>query len=394
MAIFLLLVISLIGTSIYLLNLRQAAQLAPRIAAPLPGAATQAVNATISVIIPAYNEAVNIRDCVASVLDRNEALSSLSVWVVDDQSTDQTWAIAHALQQERADPRLQILVGKARPPAETWRGKNWACAQGAAQAEGDYLLFLDADVRLKPGAIAAAVAVMQHEAIDLLTVIPQVECGFLGEWLVQPLIMGLLVAGFDFARVNDPADEKAFAAGPFMLFRQMTYDTIGGHRAVANQVVEDVELARLVKAKGLRLKFAVGQDIATVRMYRSWAGIWEGWTKNWYEGSRRDLGLTLFSAVVPLLVGVVPWLGIVILAAQAAIAPPSLWQTAAWGIALSGIFLQYLMRRQLEPVLGIPPRYWLLTGVGGVLTIAIILASIVKTETGWGWTWRGRSLKQ
>jgi len=388
--VFALMLIALYGISRYLTALKQAAAAADDIQ---PLLAESPHPRATSVIIPAYNEALNVRECVLSVLNSAATDPQLQVWFVDDQSDDATLAIAHALQAELQDTRFHILTGQPRPNGEVWRGKNWACHQGAQQATGDYLLFIDADVRLKPGAIATAAHIVEAESLDLLTLIPQVECGFLGEWLVQPMIMGLLTAGFNFGEVNNPTSEAAFAAGPFMFFRQSAYTTLGGHQAVAAEVVEDVELARRIKSKGLRLKFAPGQALASVRMYRTWSGLWEGWTKNWHAGSRRDLGTSLFSALIPFLVGVLPWLGLGYLAMRLLGQPLSIWEGLAGVVAGVVIALHYQMRKILLGILGLPLRYWWLTGLGSLITAILVLVSIVKTETGWGWTWRGRSLK-
>ncbi|HIK17692.1 MAG TPA: glycosyltransferase [Leptolyngbyaceae cyanobacterium M33_DOE_097] len=390
MIVFALMLIALYGISRYLTALKQAAAAADDIQ---PLLAESPHPRATSVIIPAYNEALNVRECVLSVLNSAATDPQLQVWFVDDQSDDATLAIAHALQAELQDTRFHILTGQPRPNGEVWRGKNWACHQGAQQATGDYLLFIDADVRLKPGAIATAAHIVEAESLDLLTLIPQVECGFLGEWLVQPMIMGLLTAGFNFGEVNNPTSEAAFAAGPFMFFRQSAYTTLGGHQAVAAEVVEDVELARRIKSKGLRLKFAPGQALASVRMYRTWSGLWEGWTKNWHAGSRRDLGTSLFSALIPFLVGVLPWLGLGYLAMRLLGQPLSIWEGLAGVVAGVVIALHYQMRKILLGILGLPLRYWWLTGLGSLITAILVLVSIVKTETGWGWTWRGRSLK-
>ena len=103
----------------------------------------------VDVMIPAYNEAENIEACVRSVLNStNLSSKQLTVWVVDDQSSDRTWDILRQLDQE-GDDRLKIIQGTPRPTGEVWMGKNWACAQAMDQATGDYVLFIDADVQLK-----------------------------------------------------------------------------------------------------------------------------------------------------------------------------------------------------------------------------------------------------
>lgn len=348
----------------------------------------------VSVIIPAYNEADNIEACILSVLQPGSSSAEpLEVWVVDDQSSDSTLAIAQALQAKLNDPRLHVLAGKPRPEQELWMGKNWACIQAAELAAGEFLLFLDADMRLNQGAIASALETVEEQHIDLLTLCPEVVCGCLSEWLIQPWMMSLLMAGFDFNEVNDPKADAAFAAGMFMFFRRTAYDQVGGHKAVADQAVEDVELARRLKLKSLKLYYAAGRNLASVRMYRSLAGIWEGWTKNWHLGSRRSLYISLLSAMIILWVCVLPWFTLAALLYQSVVGGLTFIDGFAIALALTAIALQYNLRCSIERVAGIPPRYWWLTGVGGALVSGIVIASIIKTETGWGWTWRGRSLQ-
>jgi cellulose synthase/poly-beta-1,6-N-acetylglucosamine synthase-like glycosyltransferase len=395
--------LALMGALAYWSKLRHAIHEAPQLYKQPVVQAGQTEGATVSVIVPAYNEAENIQDCLSSILD-STALSAevLEVWAVDDQSTDGTLAIANSLQQQRPDPRLKVLAGQPKPAGETWVGKNWACTQAAEQANGEFLLFLDADVRLKPGAIETAAHAAQQEQIDLLSCVPSIICGCLAEWLVQPLIVSTILVGFNFQAVNDPKTERAFAAGPFMFFRRSAYDKIGGHRAVASEVVEDVELSRRVKSSGLKLHYLLGSELAAVRMYRSWRALWEGWTKNLYTGSGRNLGGTLSFIVLILLVCTVPWVVLVVSLTKffwvgwhiSEGVAFSFANTAGVALSIITIGLQYDVRRRSAAVSQIPPRYWWLTGLGGLLVGAIALGSIIKTETGWGWTWRGRSLKQ
>ncbi|MEL6161142.1 MAG: glycosyltransferase family 2 protein [Cyanobacteria bacterium J06554_11] len=361
--------------------------------APLPA---------VSVIIPAYNEAVNIADCLAAILanDLPEG-SMLEVIVADDESTDDTLQLAE--QVAAIDDRVRVMAAGERPTDQTWRGKNWACDRAAQQATGDYLLFIDADVRLERQAIARTVSEAQTHRSDLLSCAPAIVCGCFAEWLVQPIMANLIAVGFDFEGVNDPArPEVALAAGPFMLFRRTAYDKIGGHRAVAADAVEDLALAALVKGSGLRLRYVLGLDVATVRMYRSLGDLWEGWTKNYHLGSGRNLALTAVSAAAVSLIFVMPWVGLVfgLLGSAwqligAGAGRSGFVQAAAFGLLLAAaiaVVWQLQLRRAAAETIGQSPRYLWLGWLGGLLVSAIAIASIVKTETGWGWTWRGRSL--
>jgi cellulose synthase/poly-beta-1,6-N-acetylglucosamine synthase-like glycosyltransferase len=411
-----LLSLSLIANVLYSLKLRQAVEEAPTIqlkprAAPHPpnsgglpdqsppelgdlGGGSFGLLPTLTVIIPAYNEAENIADCVSSVLNSASPSELLELWVVDDQSIDATWEILQTLQSRLNDPRLKLLAGQPRPAGEVWMGKNWACVQAAERAKGDYLLFLDADLRLNQGAIATTLQFAHHHQTALFTLCPTVVCDCMAEWLAQPLIIHTMMIGFNFKAVNDPTTDAAFAAGMFMLFQRAAYEQVGGHRAVAAQVVEDVELGRLVKYSGLKLQCLLGREIASVRMYRTWAALWEGWTKNLYSGGQRNpVSMAKFVLVI-LLMCVMPWVGLFLALGQVAIGKGSIWNGIALALSVLAITMNYVIRRIGTPASGITPRYWWLTGLGGLFVAAIGLASVLKTETGWGWTWRGRSLKQ
>jgi glycosyltransferase involved in cell wall biosynthesis len=367
---------------------------------PLPTVPIPSSYPSVAIIIPAYNEADNIADCLSAILESVRCYpGSVSVWMVDDQSTDDTWAIAQTIQNSltETDPELHLVAGQSRPEHELWVGKNWACVQAVEQHDAEkitsaYLLFVDADVRLEPGAIAAAVAHADTESIDLLSCGPAIRCGCLAEWLVQPIIFTVILIGFDIRAVNDPHAESAFAAGPFMLFRRNAYDKIGGHRDVAHEVVEDVALARRIKGVGLRLQFLSGTALISVRMYRSWAALWEGWTKNIYAGSQRNLVGTLGLAGLVLLLCTLPWL---LLGGVGIKAIGLHWAMGDWftlmllGVALTA---QVDLRRIGGRESGMTVQYWWLSGFGGLAVAAIAIASIIKTETGRGWTWRGRPL--
>ncbi|WP_242719823.1 glycosyltransferase [Microcoleus vaginatus] len=375
---------------------RSLAKLSPESAARFP---------KVSVIVPAYNEAENIRDCAIAILESTRlSVDNLEVLIVDDRSTDDTLAIAQTLQQHLNDPRLKILAGQPRPTNQYWAGKNWACAQAIQIATGDFLLFIDADVRLKPGAIETAIATAETEKIDLFTCMPALVCECFAEWLVQPLMFNHLAVCFDFTAVNDPSKiDSAFAGGPFMLFRRSAYEKIGGHEAVAGEIVEDVELARRIKRAGLKLGLYSGSNLASVRMYRSWSALWEGWTKNLYLGANRSWGMMVYMAAIMFFIYPMPWIGLFIILKQIISVFPlssSVFSLPSSFFLLPSSFLviivisqHYTLRRLGAEISECPTKYWWLGGFGGALVAAMAIGSAIKTETGWGWTWRGRTLQ-
>jgi len=346
----------------------------------------------ISVIVPAFNEEENIEDCIRSVMASTRLpLELLEICVVDDQSTDRTFEILQTLQAQWADARLKLISGQSRPEDQLWNGKNWACHQGSEQARGEFLLFIDADVRLKHKAILAVVQTAIDNQIDFLTCIPTIVSASLIEWLVQPLMFINVLVSFNSKAVKDPRAKTTYALGPFLLFRADTYQAIGGHRAVAAEVAEDVAFARTVKRNGFRIKQILGENLATLRMYRDWRSLWEGWTKVLYVGADRSMPLMLLLATVMLLIYTIPWVGFFGAIAQLLMHPTLLHLTAV-GLASLAILLQYWIRWYGSQTLGTSTKYWWLQSVGGVIIAILAIASIIKTETGWGWTWRGRKL--
>jgi len=345
---------------------------------------------TITVVVPAYNEAANITDCLTAILENEwPGSAAMQVIVADDESTDETLALAAIVAE--SDDRVTVFTVPPRPVDKAWRGKNWACMQAAKRATGEYLLFVDTDVRLEPWAIARSLANAQTYHTDLLSCAPRIICGCFAEWLIQPIMAMLIAVGFSFEGVNDPEQlDKTAAAGPFMLFRRAAYEKIGTHAAVATDTVEDFALARLIKTNGLTLRYVIGLDVAKVQMYRSFGDLWEGWTKNFHIAAGRNAFLTLAAAGAVSLIFVVPWLGLFAGAAGVLTHRPlAIWLMLTAGLAVA---VQVYGRVESARIVALPPKYiWLGWLAGGIIS-AICLASWIKTETGWGWTWRGRSL--
>jgi cellulose synthase/poly-beta-1,6-N-acetylglucosamine synthase-like glycosyltransferase len=376
------------GLLILQLGLQRVFAVAPRLK---PAQSDAAPDTSLTVVIPAFNEAHNIEACVGSVLASEPPCRDWSVLVVDDDSTDLT--VENAIRAGSGASQFRLIQAGPRPINERWVGKNWACSKAVEQVSSDWLLFIDADVRLKPDALQRALAQALDENADLLSLAPRLSCGCLAEWMVQPIMASLLGLGFPILETNDPASPVAFAAGPFMLFKASTYVQIGGHRALAGEVVEDLALARAIKGGGHRLRYLLGLDAVDLRMYSDLAALWEGWTKNWFLGLDRDPFKALGAALVVLLMFTVPWLllpaSFVLLWLQPLLA--NLWW---WLMALASLAIlqQLLLRLWTRSNFDVPLSYWWLMGAGGLLVGAIGPVSIWRTRTGRGWTWKGRPL--
>ena len=259
---------------------------------------------SVSAIVPARNEEATIAAAVESLAAQPEITEII---VVNDQSTDGT--AAALLQLSARYLQLHVLETKQLPGG--WVGKNYAASLGAAQATGDWLLFTDADGVHLPGSTAHALADAAETGAGLLSYSPEQETRLWWEKALIPFVYTRLGHKYSYAEVNHPDSQAAAANGQYLLIRREDYVRIGGHAAVAGELLEDVALARLAKQSGVRLHFAPGNGIMRVRMYRTFAAMWQGWTKNLYPlmggmmgGTSRSVGRELFRVVpwIPLLV--------------------------------------------------------------------------------------------
>lgn len=353
----------------------------------------------VSLLVPARNEAANIGRTVRALLAQDYA--NLEVIVLDDQSEDGTGAIALAAASAGAAAAglpLRVLAGQPLPAG--WMGKNWACHQLSKAASGDLLVFTDADVRWTPGAVTALVDEMQATRADLLTVWPTQTTVTWGERLVVPL-MAMVVYGYLPLSLVHHSPWPVFAAanGQCLAFRRPAYEQTGGHAALRDNILEDVNLARRVKAQGLRLRMADGAGLVSARMYDGWAAVRDGYAKNILAGyGGRTAGL-LLAALFHWLVFLGPWFWLIAGAwqspamqeryslfgqpvAQAAVYP-------AWPLALIGLGLA--VRAISAAATGQRVRDALLLPVSVLLMTAIAGRAIRWQWRHGGPSWKGRT---
>lgn len=221
--------------------------------------------ARVSVLVPARDEAASIQACLVSVLAQTHRCEVL---MLDDDSTDATADLAREL-------GVRVLPGRPLPPG--WLGKPYACSQLARAATGQVLVFLDADVRLAPTAIADTLGLLESTGLDLLSPYPRQQAPGLTR-LVQPLLQWSWLT-FVPLRVST-LRSLAVANGQLLAVRRAAYERAGGHGAVRDQVVEDIALLRAVQRTGGRGGVVDGTRLATCRMYGSWAQLSAGYRKS------------------------------------------------------------------------------------------------------------------
>ncbi|HOI30309.1 MAG TPA: glycosyltransferase family 2 protein [Melioribacteraceae bacterium] len=238
----------------------------------------------ISVLIPARNEEYNIKACLESVLE--QSYKNIEVIVLDDHSIDKTASIVNDF--ESKDKRVRIEKGRDLP--EGWLGKNWACFQLAKKASGDLFLFIDADVRLSRHSVSNGVGLFLGKHLNLLSVFPTQKISGIGAQLVVPLMNWILLTFLPLIKVYSSANKSFVAAnGQFILIDSKTYEETGGHSAVRDQVVEDMELARRIKRRNLRMMTALGDDSVSCQMYNSFKDSINGFSKNFFSGFNTNI---------------------------------------------------------------------------------------------------------
>ena len=225
----------------------------------------------MSVIVPARNEEACLGACLQSLTGQGGV--SFEIIVVDDGSTDRTREIAQSF------PGVHVVDAGA--PPSGWTGKNNAMAAGAGGRRPGNGCCSPTPIRcISRARWRARWRRRGQHGAAMLSYSPQQEVHGFWEKAVMPVIFAELAATYRPAFVSDPRSPAAAANGQYILIARDAYDAIGGHAAVSDSLLEDVALAKAVKASGHRIFFRFGGDAVRTRMYRSFAQLREGWTKN------------------------------------------------------------------------------------------------------------------
>lgn len=244
-------------------------------------------NIFISILIPVRNEEKNIGNLLNSI--SQQSYDNYEVIVLDDNSEDQSTKIVQEYSSKNS--KVKLVNGKSIP--SNWLGKNWACYQLSKYANGEYLLFVDADVTLNKHAVSNAIYEMQKHKLSLYSVFPTQKLASFGEWLVVPLMNWLLLNFLPLKFVNSKKSENLAAAnGQFSMMNKEIYEQIGTHEAVKNEVVEDMQFVRLFKRDGYKVRTSLGEDAVFCKMYNSFSDSVNGFVKNFYKGF--NVGKTTF----------------------------------------------------------------------------------------------------
>lgn len=334
----------------------------------------------VSLLVPARNEAGNVEACVRGLL--NQDYPNFEVIVLDDESTDGTGEILQHLAAE--DVRLRVIHGQPLPAG--WLGKNWACQQLSQAADGDYLLFTDADTRHQPAMLRDAIAAATAVNADLLSGIPRQEVKTWSEQVLVPLLAWSFMAFIPIAlaeRVR--AAFLSVSIGQFLLFRRSAYKAIKGHEAVRDKVVEDFELARHIKKAGLQWRFVDATPRIHCRMYHNFREVFDGLSKNLFV----VFGNIFFFALAwsALIISFLEPQWIVLLALFGVALPAKLV-----GLSILAIGQAILLWGITDLRFGFPIKQAALYPVTIVLAVFIGLRSMYAHVFKRGVSWKGRSV--
>ncbi|EMI17943.1 glycosyl transferase family 2 [Rhodopirellula maiorica SM1] len=337
---------------------------------------TDATVITVSVLIPARNEADSIAACVQSVLASRDV--DLEVLVLDDDSDDATAAVVRDL--AKTDSRVRCLSGQPLPPQ--WNGKQHACWQLASAARHSRLLFLDADVRLQPHAIKVLIDWQNKNKIALLSAFPQQQTETLLEKLLVPMMHYILLGFLPMARMRAYCS-PAYAAGCGQLFltSRSDYEAAGTHQAIKASRHDGLKLPRIYRLSGMMTDVVDGTRLARCRMYRDAGQVIRGLLKNADEGIANPKLIGVFT----LLIFGASVLPVVVLAIAIATQSP-----LEIGIAGAAVLLAHLPRALAAIFFRQPPVGVLLHSVAATLFIGLQWSAFVMAILGKKVRWRGR----
>jgi glycosyltransferase involved in cell wall biosynthesis len=332
---------------------------------------------SVSVLIPARDEEANIAACLDAALSQGEVVAEVLVY--DDHSADATARLV--TEYAARDPRVRLVRPAALPAG--WCGKNFACDRLAAHADARWLLFLDADARLREGAAARIVAEAEARAVTFLSCWPGQEMRGFWERALMPLLNFVVFTLYPAPLADRRADASlGLAHGACVLAGREAYARVGGHAAVRDAINEDVRLAQHWRARGEPGLCLDGQDVVSVRMYRGLREVWAGFQKNFYPFFRSDAGFWLF-LLLHFAVFLLPLL----------LAPLATGTAAAHPLRAAAACV-VMMRAALALRFGHPWWSVLLHPLGEAFLLARGLTSWLRCKTGRGVEWKGRRYRE
>jgi glycosyltransferase involved in cell wall biosynthesis len=336
--------------------------------------ATPNGNPRVSIIVPARNEEEHIGPALTTLLRLD--YDNYEVIAVDDRSTDRTGEVMDRIASTpEAGGRLKGIHVAELPPG--WLGKVHAMWSAANQANGDWLLFTDADVLFQPDVLSRALAYAEAERADHLVLFPRMIMESPGERMMIGFFQTLFVFGHRPWKVADPKTRDHMGVGAFNLIRRSVYDAIGTYEALRFEVLDDMKLGKVVKNAGYAQRNVYGADLISLRWAKGAMGMVNNLTKNFFAVMSFQWWRLLLSVFALAFLNLMPFLGIWLAHG---------WARLPYALALASLFAIHVGMAGRSDV---PAYYFVLHPVGATLFIYIMLRSMTLTLARGGVVWRG-----
>jgi len=336
----------------------------------------------VSIIVPARNEEEAIEQSLTRLLELD--YDNYEVIAVNDRSTDRTGAIMEAVAQnphfsqktrEMGHPVLRVIHHRKLPPG--WLGKTHAMWTATNEADGEWLLFTDADVLFRPDSLRRAMAYTEAERADHVVVFPQMIMKRPGEYMMIAFFQTMFVFGHRPWKVADPKSKDHMGVGAFNLVRRSVYEAVGTYAALRMEVLDDMKLGKVVKNAGFAQRNVFGADLISIRWAHGAMGVVNNLTKNFFAVLSFQWPRTLVSAFGLAFLNLMPFLGVWLAHG---------WERLPYAIALASMFAIYVGMSWRSKV---PAYYFLLHPVSTALFVYTLLRSMFLTLSNDGIIWRG-----
>jgi cellulose synthase/poly-beta-1,6-N-acetylglucosamine synthase-like glycosyltransferase len=339
----------------------------------------------VSIILPSRNEEKYIEKCLDSLLEQD--YSNYEIIAINDSSSDKTGKII----KRYSIIHHKIIYVDSQPKPEGWTGKNWACYQGYLQSKGELFLFTDADTTHSTPAISLAIAYLMSEQLDTLTAIPKILAYDFWTKITLPILWTFSVARFSALKANNPKTKVGYVFGSFFVITRKAYETVGTHKSVKEEIVEDAELGRRVKEQGFSLRVVHGEKYIKAVWARDTSTLWHGLRRlliPLYKKEKIKASIMVIATFVLLLLPLIILPFSIIIATDGKDVPKSfiiLFMSIMSILLLvlnSILHLKYTVFQNLLYSLAFP--------LAGSFILVAFLSSIIHSKQKNGINWRGR----
>jgi chlorobactene glucosyltransferase len=392
-------ILSALGLLLILIYLLRTESQAPHISSYVKDRVKNEIEPLVSVIIAARNEEEKISRCISSLSAQH--YRNLEIIVVDDNSSDKTKSIAETF--ETKDHRVKVVSAGVKPWG--WVGKSWPCQVGFQNSKGKILLFVDADSVFGPLSVGNSLSYFEGSDLDMFSISPRVNLKGIWSKATLPIVSGGINLLYPMKKVNDKQSKRAYVFGTFIMIKRSVYDSLGGHAAIRERIVEDAAIAQLVKSNGFKLRVMIGDGLIKTDWESDFKSIYHG-LERIFSDSIRSYGLvSLLNAALIFVIGLYPIFFIMGFAIYSALLGnlflgsdlASLILVAGLTASVLNILfalslgVNELHHLQGKRNVGLAP---LLYPVGFCLFMSAIVTSTIKVKRSRGIEWKGQKFEQ